>query len=190
MAIMGFGGGAFIASPLSVWLMSKFSTSSHIGVAETFIVMGAIYFIFMVVGSIIVRVPAPDWKPEGYTPPAEASKLITKNDVFVYTALKTPQFWLIWWVLCLNVTAGIGVLGQASAMSQEMFPGKVGRGRGRGLRRTDEHLQHGRLGALWVGLRLDGTQEHLLRLSHAGSRIVFRHRAQRQITPSWFFSWC
>jgi MFS family permease len=125
MAIMGFGGGAFIASPLSVWLMSKFSTAHHIGVAETFIVLGVVYFIFMVVGSIIVRVPAPGWKPEGYVAPSQATKLITTSDVFVYDALKTPQFWLIWWVLCLNVTAGIGVLGQASAMSQEMFPGHI-----------------------------------------------------------------
>jgi hypothetical protein len=87
--------------------------------------MGCIYFFFMIVGSIVVRVPAPGWKPEGYVAPATAAKLITKNDVFVYDALKTPQFWLIWWVLCLNVTAGIGVLGQASAMSQEMFPGHI-----------------------------------------------------------------
>ena len=125
MAIMGFGGGAFIASPLSVYLMSIFRTEHHVGVAPTFVTMGAIYFVFMVVGAIIVRVPAPGWKPEGYTPPAQATKLITTNDVFVYDALKTPQFWLIWWILCLNVTAGIGVLGQASAMSQEMFPGHI-----------------------------------------------------------------
>jgi MFS family permease len=125
MAIMGFGGGAFIASPLSVWLMAKFSTPTHVGVAEAFIGLGIIYFVFMMVGAAIVRVPAPGWKPEGYTPPVVAQKLITKNDVYVYDALKTPQFWLIWWVLCLNVTAGIGVLGQASAMSQEMFPGHI-----------------------------------------------------------------
>ena len=125
MAIMGFGGGAFIASPLSVWLMQKFSTPTHVGVAEAFIGLGVIYLIFMWVGATIVRVPAPGWKPEGYTPPVVAQKLITKNDVYVYDAIKTPQFWLIWAVLCLNVTAGIGVLGQASAMSQEMFPGKV-----------------------------------------------------------------
>jgi MFS family permease len=125
MAIMGFGGGAFIASPLSVWLMSKFSSASHVGVAETFIVMGLIYSIFMMVGAFIVRIPAPGWKPEGYMPPVQASKLITTNDVYVYDALKTPQFWCIWLVLCINVTAGIGVLGQASAMSQEMFPGKI-----------------------------------------------------------------
>jgi len=125
MAIMGFGGAAFIASPLSVWLMSKFSTPTHIGVQETFITLGIVYFCFMMVGAAIVRIPAPGWKPEGYTPPVVEQKLITKNDVYVYDAIKTPQFWLIWWVLCLNVTAGIGVLGQASAMTQEMFPGKV-----------------------------------------------------------------
>jgi MFS family permease len=125
MAIMGFGGGAFIASPLSVWLMSKFSTPTHVGVAETFVVLGLVYLAFMWVGAAIVRVPARGWKPAGYTPPVMAQKLITKNDVYVYDAIKTPQFWLIWWVLCLNVTAGIGVLGQASAMSQEMFPGHV-----------------------------------------------------------------
>ena len=59
MAIMGFGGGAFIASPLSVWLMAQFSTPTHVGVAETFIALGVIYFCFMCVGSIIVRIPAP-----------------------------------------------------------------------------------------------------------------------------------
>jgi MFS family permease len=125
MAIMGFGGGAFIASPLSVFLMRKFSTSTHVGVAETFVVMGLIYFVFMMIGAAIVRVPAPGWAPAGYLAPAQPKKLITTSNVFVYDALKTPQFWLIWWVLCLNVTAGIGVLGQASAMSQEMFPGRI-----------------------------------------------------------------
>jgi MFS family permease len=125
MAIMGFGGAAFIASPLSVWLMSQFTTATHIGVAETFLVMGVIYFCFMMVGALIVRIPGPGWKPAGFVPPAEPKKLVTTQNVFVYDALKTPQFWLIWGVLCLNVTAGIGVLGQASAMSQEMFPGKV-----------------------------------------------------------------
>jgi MFS family permease len=125
MAIMGFGGGAFIASPLSVWLMSQFSTPTHVGVGETFIVMGLIYLCFMMVGAAIVRLPPPGWAPAGYVPPVRSSKLVTTQNVFVYQALKTPQFWLIWWVLCLNVTAGIGVLGQASAMSQEMFKGQI-----------------------------------------------------------------
>ena len=125
MAIMGFGGGAFIASPLSVWLMAKFTTPTHIGVPEAFLVLGVIYLCFMMVGAAIVRIPAPGWKPEGYVAPAQPKKLVTDKHVYVYDALKTPQFWLIWWVLCLNVTAGIGVLGQASAMSQEMFPGRI-----------------------------------------------------------------
>jgi MFS family permease len=125
MAIMGFGGGAFIASPLSVWLMRQFSTDAHVGVAETFVVLGVIYFCFMMVGAAIVRMPPPGWTPAGYHAPEQPRHLITTHNVFVYEALRTPQFWLIWWVLCLNVTAGIGVLGQASAMSQEMFPGKV-----------------------------------------------------------------
>lgn len=125
MAIMGFGGGALIASPLSVWLMSKFQTASDVGVLWSFITLGCVYFLFMMFGALTVRVPAPGWKPEGYVPPATTSKLITKNDVFVYQAIKTPQFWLIWTVLFVNTTAGIGVLGQASAMSQEMFPGRI-----------------------------------------------------------------
>jgi len=125
MAIMGFGGAAMIAAPLSVWLMSVFSTPVHVGVAETFIVMGLIYACFMLVGSAIVRVPAPGWKPFGFVPHAQYKKLVTTKDVYVYQALRTQQFWLIWVVLCMNVTAGIGVLGQASAMSQEMFPGRV-----------------------------------------------------------------
>ncbi len=125
MAIMGFGGAAFIASPLSVWLMSIYASPTHIGVAETFLTLGAVYFAFMMVGAWLVRVPADDWKPAGWTAPAQPKKLVTTKNVYVYDALKTPQFWLIWWVLCLNVTAGIGVLGQASAMSQEMFPGHV-----------------------------------------------------------------
>jgi MFS family permease len=125
MAIMGFGGGAFIASPLSVWLMAKFSTPTHVGVAGTFIVLGLVYLCFMMVGAAIVRTPPPGWQPAGWVAPAQPKKLVTTRDVYVYQSLRTPQFWLIWWVLCLNVTAGIGVLGQASAMSQEMFPGRV-----------------------------------------------------------------
>jgi len=120
MAIMGFGGGAMIASPLSFMLMNAFSTPHHVGVAETFLVMGIIYFCFMMVGAIMVRVPRPGWQPAGYVAPVQAQKLITVDNVHVDTALRTPQFWLLWWVLCLNVTAGIGVLGQASKMAQEM----------------------------------------------------------------------
>ncbi|MCB8838669.1 OFA family MFS transporter [Aurantimonas sp. VKM B-3413] len=119
MAIMGFGGGAFIASPLSVYLMGIG------GVAFAFVVLGIVYFIYMMVGATIVRVPPPGWLPEGYTPPKQSKGLITTANVHVDQALKTRQFWLLWGVLFLNVTAGIGVLGQASLMSQEMFPGLI-----------------------------------------------------------------
>jgi len=125
MAIMGFGGGALIASPLSVLLMGAFSSPTHVGVAETFVVMGLIYFCFMSIGAIIVRVPPDGWLPDGYVPPRQSVGLITTENVHVDVAWRTPQFWLLWWVLCLNVTAGIGVLGQASAMAQEMFPGRI-----------------------------------------------------------------
>ncbi|WP_395006477.1 OFA family MFS transporter [Cypionkella sp.] len=125
MAIMGFGGGAFVASPLSVMLMKHFSTETHIGVAETFMVLGVVYFIVMMIGATLVRVPAEGWKPEGWTPPDVQNAMITTQNVHIDDAMKTPQFWLLWGVLCLNVTAGIGVLGQASAMSQEMFPGRI-----------------------------------------------------------------
>ncbi len=125
MAIMGFGGGAMIASPLSVKLMAAFSGPTHIGVAETFLVLGLGYFCFMSIGAVIVRVPREGWLPAGYVAPTTARALITTENVHVDTALRTPQFWLLWWVLCLNVTAGIGVLGQASAMAQEMFPGRI-----------------------------------------------------------------
>ena len=125
MAIMGFGGGAMIGAPLSVFLMNAFKSATSVGVAETFVVMGIIYFISMCIGALAVRLPAEGWKPEGWKAPATPKKLVTSNHVHIDQALKTPQFWLMWWVLCLNVTAGIGVLGQASVMIQESFSGRV-----------------------------------------------------------------
>src|SRR4029078_1705736 len=95
MAIMGFGGAAFIASPLSGWLMGRFMPATTIGVAETFITLGVISFIFMMVGATIVRVPAPGWKPEGWVAPAQPKKLITTKNVYVYEALSTAQFLLV-----------------------------------------------------------------------------------------------
>ncbi len=125
MAIMGFGGGAFIASPLSVWLMARFASETNLGVEQAFVVMGLVYLCFMMVGAAIVRVPPAGWAPAGYVAPTHSQKLVTTHHVHVDEALRTPQFYLLWGVLCLNVTAGIGVLGQASAMSQEMFQGRI-----------------------------------------------------------------
>jgi MFS family permease len=126
MAIMGFGGGALVASPLSVMLMKHFASATSTGVSETWVVLGIIYLLFMLGGAFGYRVPAPDWKPAGWVePPAREGSLITTHNVTPSEALRTPQFWLLWIVLCFNVTAGIGVLGQASAMIQEVFKGTI-----------------------------------------------------------------
>jgi MFS family permease len=124
LAIMGFGGGAMIGGPLAVRLMTHFSTPTSNGVAEAMAIMGAIYFCFMLFGAFLVRVPPDGWVPPGYVPPM-ANAMITSNNLSTVAALRTPQFWLLWIVLFMNVTAGIGILEQASPMIQEMFKGRV-----------------------------------------------------------------
>jgi MFS family permease len=126
MAIMGFGGGAFLGSNLSLTLMDHFRSATSSGVAPTFATMGAIYFLFMLFGALIVRVPADGWKPEGFHQTTQAQNLVTTANVAVEQAWRTPQFWCLWVVLCVNVTAGIGILEQASPMIQELFPRVTG----------------------------------------------------------------
>src|SRR6202161_2417281 len=87
--------------------------------------MGVIYFVFMMIGAFAYRIPPAGWRPDGWTSPAKANALISTKNVHLDDAHKTPQFWLIWWVLCLNVSAGIGVIGMASPMLQEIFAGKL-----------------------------------------------------------------
>jgi len=125
MAIMGFGGGAMIGAPLANLLINYFKTPTDVGVWKTFIVMGVIYFIFMMIGAFAYRVTPTGWQPDGWTPPSEKKSMISEHNVHLDNAHKTPQFWLIWWVLCLNVSAGIGVIGMASPMLQEIFAGKL-----------------------------------------------------------------
>jgi MFS family permease len=125
MAIMGFGGGAMIGSPLADILMRHFATPTDVGVWPTFLTLAAIYLVFMMCGAFGYRIPPRGWTPANWTPPANRSALITKRHVHLDVAWKTPQFWLIWGVLCLNVSAGIGVIGMASPMLQEVFAGKL-----------------------------------------------------------------
>jgi MFS family permease len=126
MAIMGFGGGAMIGSPLAAELMKKFATPTDVGVMSTFIVMAAVYFVFMMAGALGYRIPATGWKPAGWTPPPpSANAMITQRHVHVKKVWGIPQFWLVWMVLCMNVSAGIGVIGMASPMLQEVFGGNL-----------------------------------------------------------------
>ena len=125
MAIMGFGGGAMIGAPLGDRLMRHFATPTSVGVWQTFVVLGIIYFLAMMAGAFGYRVPRADWKPAGWTPKPEAKSMVTTHNVHVDVAWKTPQFWALWGVLCMNVSAGIGVLAMASPLIQEMFGGKL-----------------------------------------------------------------
>jgi MFS family permease len=127
MAIMGFGGGAMIGAPLADKLMKHFATANSVGVWETFLALAAIYFVFMMVGALSYRVPANGWKPEGWTAPAaKAGKtMITNRHVHVSRVWGIPQFWLVWLVLFLNVSAGIGILAMASPLLQEVFGGRL-----------------------------------------------------------------
>ncbi|SFS16204.1 Major Facilitator Superfamily protein [Granulicella pectinivorans] len=126
LAIMGFGGGAMIGGPLASNLMAYFKSHGQAAIPATFIAMGTLYFVFMMFGVFTIRVPQPDWKPEGWTPAAKQSAMISTHNVDVQTAWKTPQFMLLWIVLCTNVTAGIGILEQASPMIQDLFKGTIG----------------------------------------------------------------
>jgi MFS family permease len=124
-AIMGYGGGALIGAPIAVALMAHFAHDEIPGVASTLMVMGILYLIAMSAGAFGFRVPPYGWMPAGWTASASTNKLITQRHVHLNRAWKTPQFWLIWIVLCMNVTAGIGVISMASPMFQEVFGGRL-----------------------------------------------------------------
>jgi MFS family permease len=130
MAIMGFGGGAMIASPLSSWLLKRFDSDFAAGapvasgeaVAMLFVTLGVVYLVVMLFGAWLVRVPPPGWVPEGFDPEeVEEKELVTTANVSADSAIRTPQFWLLWTALFCNVTAGIGILEQAAPMIQDFF---------------------------------------------------------------------
>ena len=127
IAIMGFGGGALIASPLTNQLLTRYGATGQnpdvSGIAHTFLTMGLIYAVFMSVGWLLIRVPAADWRPAGWDASrAKTGSLITTANVSAANAIKTPQFWLLWVVLCFNVTAGIGILEKAAPIYRDFFP--------------------------------------------------------------------
>jgi MFS family permease len=115
MAIMGFGGGAFVAGYLNVYLMDVF------GVARTVMVLGVIYLVVMLMGSRLMESPPAGWKPPGWTGPTKRDAFIADRSLTRNQAVRTLQFFLLWGILFINVTAGIGILAQASPMMQDMF---------------------------------------------------------------------
>jgi MFS family permease len=126
-AIMGYGGGAMIGSPLAVWLMGHFTSAKGVpGVAATLAVLGAIYFVAMTLGAWGFRIAPNGWRPLGWTQTAQIrGGMITGRHAHLSRVWQIPQFWLIWTVLCLNVTAGIGVIAMASPMLQEVFGARL-----------------------------------------------------------------
>ena len=130
MAIMGFGGGALIASPVSTALLGLYDPNSGAegwvasgdAVGKLFLTFAVVYLAYMMFGAFTIRVPAAGWKPAGFDPATIAAKpLVTSNNVSAANAIRTRQFWLVWVVLFCNVTAGIGILEQAAPMIQDFF---------------------------------------------------------------------
>jgi len=183
MAIMGFGGGAMIGSPLANLLMNHFKTIDSVGVWQTLAVFGCIYIVCMAIGALGYRVPPNGWQPEGFTPKARVGRLITNGDVDLKDAHKTASFWLIWAVLCLNVSAGIGVISVASPMLQEIFAGKLIGAPDVGFSALDaaQKTQIATIAAGFVGL---------LSLFNIGGRFVwasFSDKIGRKMTYFCFF---
>lgn len=122
LAIMGFGGGALIASPLTNRLLGVYAEQPADAVAPTMLTLASIYVVLMLLGAWVVRVPAKDWRPDGWTPPQQqAGGMRATADTTARNAIRTPQFWLLWIVLFTNVTAGIGILEQAAPMVRAFF---------------------------------------------------------------------
>ena len=120
-AVMGFGGGAIVAAPLSQALMARFASATSVGVAESFVVLGSVYLVLMLVGAFLFRLPAPGWRPPGWVSTPGTFRAPATAGLTVEAAVRTREFYLLWTVLLVNVTAGLGVLGQAAAMIQEVF---------------------------------------------------------------------
>ncbi len=153
MAIMGFGGGAMIGAPLATKLMAYYHAATDVGVWQTLLTLAVIYALFMAAGALAYRVPPEGWRPAGYTPVAPRGfAAAARGSVHVGDAHKTLQFWLLWAVLCLNVTAGIGVLEMASPMLQEIFGGKlIGQNVAFGALSPGQHKAIAAIGAGFVG---------------------------------------
>ncbi|MFD1720719.1 OFA family MFS transporter [Amnibacterium endophyticum] len=120
-AIMGFGGGALIASPWTNQLFTWFGTGPG-GLTATFAMLALTYTVLMALGVVLVRVPSPEWRPPTRVARAETRERAPGPDRTANQAIRTPQFWLLWVVLAFNVTAGIGILERAAPIFSDFFP--------------------------------------------------------------------
>ena len=143
MAIMGFGGGAMIGAPLADRLMKHFAGATSVGVVQALLVLAAVYFVFMMSGALGYRLPPTNWKPARWNPDTARKPLVTQGQVHLSVAWRTPQFWLVWGVLTLNVGAGIGILSMASPILQEVFGGQL-----IGVNASFEQLSPAQLGSI------------------------------------------
>lgn len=129
LAIMGFGGGALVAAPLTQRFLNEFSADPTVskadGLAPALLALAAIYAVLMAAGAALIRLPAPGWKPAGWVPTVKKGAMQTHADVRVRNAVRTKQFYLLWIVLFVNVTAGIGILEDAKPMIMDFFPDNV-----------------------------------------------------------------
>ena len=115
MAIMGFGGGAFLAGRLNAYFIDR------VGVGNTVMGFGVAYLAIMLVGARLLERPPAGWKPPNLTEGVKTNAMIARSSVSRNDAIRTVQFYLLWGILFINVTAGIGILAQASPMTQDMF---------------------------------------------------------------------
>lgn len=181
MAIMGFGGGAMIGAPFANQLMAFFADGGGQGVWQTLLTLAIIYLVFMSGGTFCYRIPPIGWQPSGWQPQQRAAAAAVQH-VHVSVACRTRQFWLLWLVLCLNVSAGIGILGMASPMLQEVFAGKL-LGNDDSWRQLDA-LQLGHVAAIAAGFT------GLLSLFNIGGRFFWASLSDylgRQRTFALFF---
>jgi MFS family permease len=115
LAVLGFGGGSLVAAPLMNAMISAR------GVPQTLAILGSCYGLIMLVAARMLRVPPTGWRPAGWTPPRRQTSTVTFGDLPVGAAIRTPQFWLLWVMLFVNITAGISILAQGSPMMQDLF---------------------------------------------------------------------
>ena len=125
LAIMGFGGGALVAAPLTQRLLNTYAAEPVDALVPTLLTLAAIYAVLMTAGASVIRLPARGWSPAGWTPSVKKNVMQTHADVRVGRAVRTPQFYLLWIVLFVNVTAGIGILEDAKPMIMDFFPNTV-----------------------------------------------------------------